>query len=149
MKILLILSALFAGASPYTYQKCELARVLQSKGLDGYHGYSLANWVCLVQYESSYDTHAINHNRRGRIVVSTDYGLFQINSYWWCDDGQTPNTHNGCHKRCADFLNNNIDDDIVCVKRVVRDRQGMNAWYGWKNNCKGQDLSHFLDGCNI
>ncbi|GCB82082.1 hypothetical protein scyTo_0021938 [Scyliorhinus torazame] len=44
-----------------------------------------------------------------------------------------------------DFLNSDIINDILCAKRVVRDSQGMGAWYGWKDNCRNRDLSHFLD----
>ncbi|XP_038657282.1 lysozyme C-1-like [Scyliorhinus canicula] len=149
MKILLILSVLLAVATPKVYQKCELARVLRGNGLDGFHRYSLANWVCLVQYESNYNTNAIGRNRKHGVIVSSDYGIFQINSYWWCNDGQTLNTRNRCHKNCNDFLNSDITDDIECAKRVVRDPQGMYAWYGWQNNCANRDLSHFLDECHL
>ncbi|XP_078088200.1 lysozyme C-1-like [Mustelus asterias] len=149
MKTLVILSALLAVASPYVYSKCELARTFWRNGLDGYQGYSLADWVCLAQYESTYDTEAIGRNRRGGVVVSSDYGILQINSYWWCDDHQTRNTRNGCHRNCNDFLDRDITNDIECAKRVVRDFQGMNAWYGWKNNCKNRDLSRFLAECNL
>uniref|UniRef100_UPI00398F5004 lysozyme C, milk isozyme-like n=1 Tax=Pristiophorus japonicus TaxID=55135 RepID=UPI00398F5004 len=149
MKTFFILSALLAVASPYVYEKCELARVLRNNGLDGFHGYSLANWVCLIQYESSYNTRAIGRNSRAGQIVSSDYGIFQINSYWWCDDGQTQNSRNGCRRSCDDYINDNIADDIQCAKSVVSDPQGMNAWYGWKNNCKIRNLDNFLRECNL
>lgn len=50
--------------------------------------------VCLTEWESHYNTQAVNHN-----VGSTDYGIFQINSRWWCDDHQTQ-TANGCRIDC-------------------------------------------------
>ena len=32
---------------------------------------------------------------------STYYGIFQINSKWWCNDGKTPNAVDGCHVSCS------------------------------------------------
>ncbi|XP_067848356.1 lysozyme C-1-like [Heptranchias perlo] len=151
MKTFFILSALLAVASPYIYEKCELARVLRKNGLDGYRGYSLANWVCLVQYESSYNTRVVGRNRRGGRTLSSDYGLFQISSIGWCDDGRTQyskNPKNGCGSKCDDYINDNIADDIQCAKRVVTP-QGMNAWYGWKKKCKSRNLGNFLRDCNL
>lgn len=51
--------------------------------------------VCLSKWESQYNTAAINHNSDG----STDYGIFQINSRWWCNDDRTP-TSNACNINC-------------------------------------------------
>ncbi|XP_041067897.1 lysozyme C-1-like [Carcharodon carcharias] len=111
MKTFLILSALLTGAIPYVYQKCELAHLLHKNGLDGYRGYSLANWVCLVQHESNYNTSIVGHNRRDGKTLSSDYGIFQINSIRWCEDGQTQNSkklRNGCRKSCKDVSFTNL-----------------------------------------
>ncbi|XP_042365126.1 lysozyme C II-like [Plectropomus leopardus] len=136
---------LVALASAKEYERCELARVLKAHGMHGYYGTSLADWVCLSYYESRYKTTAINHNRGG----STDYGIFQINSYWWCDDGQTPGSKNGCHISCSEVLTDDISVAITCAKRVVRDPQGIEAWVAWKNNCKNHDISSFVEGCGV
>ncbi|XP_078126894.1 lysozyme C-like [Sander vitreus] len=73
-----------ALANARVYTRCQWARVLKNYGMDGYRGISLAEYeqegVCLSKWESSYNTAAINHNTDG----STDYGIFQINSRWWC-----------------------------------------------------------------
>lgn len=52
--------------------------------------------VCLSKWESGYTTTAINHNADG----STDYGIFQINSRWWCNNDVTP-TSNACSIKCS------------------------------------------------
>ncbi|KAI7793056.1 hypothetical protein IRJ41_003303 [Triplophysa rosa] len=62
-------------------------------GISGYAGASLGDWVCFQYWESRYNTAATNRNRDG----STDYGIFQINSQYWCDDGCTPGRI--CHER--------------------------------------------------
>ena len=47
--------------------------------------------LCLTKWESSYNTKATNYNPSSE---STDYGIFQINSKWWC---KTPKAVDGCH----------------------------------------------------
>ncbi|EPQ14649.1 Lysozyme C, milk isozyme [Myotis brandtii] len=79
------------------FSKCELARQLKAHGMDGFHGYSLANWVCMAEHESSFDTRAFNgRNSNG----SSDYGIFQINNKWWCKDNKHP-SKNACNIMCS------------------------------------------------
>ncbi|XP_053318730.1 lysozyme C-like [Spea bombifrons] len=98
--------------------------------------------VCLAKHESDYSTTAINDNGPSR-----DYGIFQINSKWWCDDGKTPGSKNACGISCQRLLDDNILDDIECAKRVVSDPNGMGAWVAWRKKCKGKDLSPYTAGC--
>uniref|UniRef100_A0A8D2D799 lysozyme n=1 Tax=Sciurus vulgaris TaxID=55149 RepID=A0A8D2D799_SCIVU len=91
---LLLLSVLAQGK---VYDRCELARTLKRLGMDGYRGISLANWMCLAKWESGYNTRATNYNRGDQ---STDYGIFQINSRYWCNDGKTPRAVNACGISC-------------------------------------------------
>uniref|UniRef100_A0A8D0BK00 Glycosyl hydrolases family 22 (GH22) domain-containing protein n=1 Tax=Salvator merianae TaxID=96440 RepID=A0A8D0BK00_SALMN len=147
MKVLclVLLCILIAGNEAKVFERCELATVLKRGGLDGYRGYSLGNWVCMAYHESRYDSRAVGPpNWDG----SRDYGIFQINSRWWCDNGQQP-TANGCGKPCSAFTTDNISEDIVCAKRIVQDPQGMDAWVAWKKYCKGTDLSQWTHGCRI
>lgn len=53
--------------------------------------------VCLAKWESSYNTRATNYNPGSQ---STDYGIFQINSRYWCNDGKTPGAVNTCNVSC-------------------------------------------------
>ncbi|XP_077185471.1 lysozyme C, milk isozyme-like [Paroedura picta] len=124
-------------------QRCQLVRILRNAGMDGFHGYSLANWICLADHESGYDTSAVGPpNWDG----SRDYGIFQINSRWWCSNGEG-RTADGCHTSCSSFLNNDISDDIACAKRIVQDPNGIGAWVAWRRYCKGRDLSQYVAGC--
>ncbi|XP_034956562.1 lysozyme C-3 [Zootoca vivipara] len=136
---------LLAGNEAKVYERCELAARLKQGGMDGYHRVSLANWLCAAYHESRFNTRAVGPpNSDG----SRDYGIFQINSRWWCDNGHRP-TANGCRSSCNAFLNDDITNDINCVKRIVRDPQGMNAWVAWRTYCKGQDLSKWTRGCRL
>ncbi|XP_075993467.1 lysozyme C II-like [Genypterus blacodes] len=141
----LVFLLLVALAQAKVYQRCEWAKVLKDHGMDGYHGYSLANWVCLSKWESGYNTQATNHNTGG----STDYGIFQINSRYWCEDYQTPGGRNVCNILCSQLLTNDVSVAITCAKRVVQDPNGIRAWVAWRNHCENRDLSSYVAGCQL
>ncbi|XP_070791152.1 lysozyme C, milk isozyme-like [Pituophis catenifer annectens] len=143
--LLTLLFLLIAANEAKVFTKCELASLLKRQGMEGYHGYKLGDWICMAYHESRYNTQAVGPpNTDG----SRDYGIFQINSRWWCNNNQGP-TANGCHKPCSAFLNDDITDDIICAKRIVRDPQKMDAWVAWRNHCKGRDLSEWTRGCQL
>lgn len=114
--------------------------------MDGYHGISLANWMCLAKWESDYNTKATNYNPGDE---STDYGIFQINSRYWCNNGKTPKAVNACGISCEALLQNDIAEAVTCAKRVVRDPQGIRAWVAWRNHCQGRDLTQYVSGCGV
>ncbi|XP_071376788.1 lysozyme C II-like [Centroberyx affinis] len=141
----LVFLLLAAVASARVYDHCEWARVLKAHGMDGYYGHSLANWVCLSKWESDYNTEAIHHNSDG----STDYGIFQINSRYWCEDYRTPGGKNVCGILCSELLTGDVSIAIRCAKRVVQDPNGIGAWVAWRNHCQYQDLSSYVAGCGV
>ncbi|XP_030054233.1 lysozyme C, milk isozyme-like [Microcaecilia unicolor] len=113
--------------------KCEVVEAARWAGLDGVKGYSAANYACLAYYASYYDT-SLNNS-------PTEFGIFQINGDWWCNYNWEENKP--CNILCSDLLDSNIYDDILCVKRIVQDPNGLDAWTPWVQNCKGKDLSAF------
>uniref|UniRef100_A0A182PRC9 Lysozyme n=1 Tax=Anopheles epiroticus TaxID=199890 RepID=A0A182PRC9_9DIPT len=108
-----------------TFTKCELVKALYSRGIPKK---SLPDWVCLVQWESSFRTTATHVNDDG----STDYGIFQINNQYWCDSSYGSNA-------CRYLLTDDISDDIKCAK-LIYSQHRFEAWYGWVQHCKGQSL---------
>ncbi|XP_068128853.1 lysozyme C [Hyperolius riggenbachi] len=128
------------------YEKCELAKAMKMLGLDGYKGYNLGNWVCTAYYESRFNTNSINFNSGDN---STDYGILQINSRWWCNDNKTPRAHNACGIDCKELLSNDISKSVKCAKRVVQDPAGMSAWVAWRTYCKGKDLTEWTRDCKL
>ncbi|XP_011925528.1 PREDICTED: sperm acrosome-associated protein 5 isoform X2 [Cercocebus atys] len=100
--------------------------------------------LCMAHYESGFDTAFVDHNPDG----SSEYGIFQLNSAWWCDNGITP-TKNLCHMDCHDLLNRHILDDIMCAKQIVSSQNGLSAWTSWRRHCSGHDLSEWLKGCDM
>ncbi|XP_030599106.1 lysozyme C-like [Archocentrus centrarchus] len=144
MRTLFVLFLLAAVATAKVFERCDWARKLKASGMDGYRGISLANWVCLTKHESNFNTGATNRNTDG----STDYGIFQINNRWWCDNGSFRSS-NACKTSCRALLSDDVTAAINCAKRVVRDPQGISAWYAWRDHCQGRDLSSYLAGCRL
>ncbi|XP_056404704.1 lysozyme C-1-like [Hyla sarda] len=135
--IVLVLSAITTGG--WVIDRCSVVRAVRSSGIAGYKGYTEGDYVCLVRYASNYET-SLNRS-------PTEYGAFQINSYFWCDDYKTPGHRNACGISCAALLDTNLADDLRCVKRIVQDPNGLDAWQAWTRNCKGRDNSYFTVGC--
>merc|ERR1712038_848996 len=127
-----------------TFQKCDLASQLLASGYSSFTKSNIGDWICLTYYESSWKTSSKggpNYND------SYDYGLFQINDYYWCYDSNNPK-YNDCNISCSKLLDDNIDDDATCASLIYK-RHGFDAWYGWINNCKGKDVSSWTSGCNL
>ncbi|KAK9407481.1 lysozyme C milk isozyme-like [Crotalus adamanteus] len=143
--VLTLLFLLIACSEAKIYTKCELASILKQNRMDGYFGYSLGNWICLAFHASKYNTHLVIGPNKDR---GSNYGIFQINSRYWCKSNQGP-TNNLCRKPCSAFLTDDITADIACAKRIVRDPLRMNAWAGWKKHCKGTNLSKWTSGCRL
>uniref|UniRef100_A0A7M4E9H9 Sperm acrosome membrane-associated protein 3 n=1 Tax=Crocodylus porosus TaxID=8502 RepID=A0A7M4E9H9_CROPO len=142
--LLSVLAGLLAGCAGKIFQRCELAQALHEAGMNGFHGYSLPDWLCMAFFESGFDTGTVVHEPDG----SSNNGIFQINSRLWCNDYKTSSS-NLCHMHCSDLLTSNIKDDIVCAMHIVQQPQGMGIWMSWRQRCKGQDLSIWVEGCNV
>ncbi|NXC72581.1 LYSC1 protein, partial [Anhinga anhinga] len=121
--LLLLLALLTTVTKAKVCSQCELAHLLQEEGLNGYGGYSLANWLCMAFYRSTFNMAA----QSIKADSSADYGIFQISSQQWCTDNHSPSS-NRCRMACRDLLSSNITDDIIYAKRIVRNPQGIDAW---------------------
>lgn len=93
----------------------------------------ISNWVCLMESESGMNTQLVTGPKT---ASSYSFGIFQINSAKWCSRG-----HSGgiCNKRCEDFANDDITDDIECAKKI-QSMEGFKAWDGWMKKCKNKPL---------
>ncbi|XP_037954116.1 lysozyme c-1 isoform X2 [Teleopsis dalmanni] len=123
-----------------TYMRCELAKDLILK-------YQISktfvsNWICLVEHESRYDTSAITAEPN----ETKNYGIFQINSKNYCRTGRRGGR---CNKKCEDFTDDIIDDDMECAKTIF-DNEGFKYWRGWRTSCRNtQNLPNLNLACNI
>lgn len=86
MKVFAIISFAFIAfvGTTYgrTYTKCELAREFYF--VHGFSKESLPDWICLTEFESRFNTAAVNGPNTNN---SYDYGLFQVNNKCWCVTG--------------------------------------------------------------
>ncbi|XP_047688227.1 pleckstrin homology domain-containing family M member 1-like isoform X4 [Prionailurus viverrinus] len=90
-----LVSCLVAINEAKLINRCDLARVLHKEDLDGFEGYSLSDWLCLAFVESNFNLSKVNENADG----SFDYGIFQINSHYWCNDYKS-HSENICREDC-------------------------------------------------
>ncbi|XP_052763260.1 lysozyme c-1-like [Mya arenaria] len=127
-------------AHGYRYTKCGLADALRRENIPERE---LHKWVCMAEYESSFNTLATHVNRGGS---STDYGLFQINSLWNCDPKDGRRTRNGCGHPCSDFQNTDLSDDVACINKLRKWHRGWGFSYGYKAHCQDK-TSAYLSEC--
>ncbi|XP_018016907.1 lysozyme c-1 [Hyalella azteca] len=139
--ILLAVVSLSPPSSGKVYSQCELAKEL--KCVYGFAESSLADWVCLVQHASAYNTTALTVN--GGRPRSRNYGLFQITDYYWCESAIGTNE---CNIACSRLADDDIADDVACAKEIFR-RQQFRAWSGWRSYCENKNLSSYTRGCNL
>ncbi|XP_032255598.1 lysozyme-like protein 6 [Phoca vitulina] len=118
-----LVSCLIATSQASLIDRCDLARVLYKEDLDGFEGYSLADWPCLAFVESKFNISKVNENADG----SFDYGIFQINSHYWCNDYRS-HSEDICHEDCQDLLSPNLLSIISCTKKIVSGAGGMKNW---------------------
>jgi lysozyme C len=103
--------------------ECQIASYLRKSG---FPEYSVPTMVCISKYESSYNCDATHKNTDG----STDYGLMQINSYYWCS-GDSMSKYNSCGTTCSSLLN--CQSNTNCAY-IVWKQQGYTAWYAYKSH---------------
>lgn len=110
-----------AGYQTNIQSQCQVASYLRNSG---FPESSIGPMVCISKYESSYNCDAKNTNTD----ASSDYGLFQINSYYWCS-GDPQSKYNECGISCSSLYN--CQSNSNCAYKVWK-QQGYNAWYGYK-----------------
>lgn len=128
------------------FEKCELAKILEDK--HAMPREDVKSWVCIAQYESTFNSGAINHfNWDG----SKDYGLFQLNNKYWCGADYGKNV---CKMPCSDLLDDDLTDDMACIKKVIKDTErwkgkgtGLTAWVAYVNRCQNRNLDEYMAEC--
>nr|DBA22274.1 TPA: hypothetical protein GDO54_013313 [Pyxicephalus adspersus] len=119
MKIIALFLLVALASGTWALHKCTIMRAIKRGNVIGIKGYTLGDYMCLVHYASYYD-HTLNRS-------PSEYGIFQVNSYWWCADGHSF-SHNLCGVSCDDLLDRDLRDDVNCLRRIVRDPNGLGAW---------------------
>lgn len=128
---ILIVASVRSPAEGKILEQCEAVRELERARISRTF---ISNWVCLMQSESGLNTRLVTGPKSP--MDSYSYGVFQINSAKWCGEGFVGGQ---CNKRCEDFANDDIRDDIVCANKIFN-RDGFKAWDGWVKKCKKKPL---------
>ncbi|XP_078264734.1 lysozyme C, tracheal isozyme-like [Rhinoraja longicauda] len=125
MKVLALLSLLLATTSAEWLSRCAVVDAVRNSKLVDNDLYSVGDWVCMAYMESGYNTNDVTYDRKGSgLIWSGNYGIFQINSYWWCNVPGLPNAGNTCGVHCRDLFD--LQASIDCAALVVV-QQGMEA----------------------
>ncbi|XP_003414557.1 lysozyme-like protein 6 [Loxodonta africana] len=139
-----LVSCLLAINQAIIMHRCDVAKLLYKEDLHGFEGYPLSAWLCLAFVESKFNTSKIKENADG----SFDYGIFQINSHYWCND-YLSHSENLCHTDCIELLNPDLLSTVNCVKKIMSGGGGLNNWIEWKLHCSGRPLSYWMTGCRL
>ncbi|XP_050691494.1 lysozyme C-like [Eriocheir sinensis] len=147
MLMAVVVVAVVGVAQGKIFSKCELAKELET--IHHIKRDDVKNWVCIAQYESTFNTAAINHaNWDG----SKDYGLFQLNNKYWC--GDESGGKNVCGIPCSALLDSDLTDDLRCIKKIIRDTErwkgkgtALTAWVAYVNKCQNRNLDEYMSEC--
>nr|XP_060616850.1 lysozyme C, milk isozyme-like [Anolis sagrei ordinatus] len=72
------------------------------------------------------------------------YGIFRLKSTQSCKNGRT-RTINRCKTACNMFLDDDIRDDVACLKRVVRNK--LESWPHFKKYCNRNRIGYIFAQC--
>nr|AEV91334.1 chicken-type lysozyme [Mierspenaeopsis hardwickii] len=138
----LVLVVFVVASEAKVFRKCELASLLENRFRLSRD--EIKNWVCIAEYESSFNTATINDKNRNK---STDYGIFQINNKYWCDNNYGKNV---CGIACSELLSDDITTSLRCAQTVRRDTEkfsGYKAWVAYNRKCKNRNLDQYMAEC--
>ncbi|XP_035430172.2 mucin-2 [Spodoptera frugiperda] len=126
--------ALLSVVGARIYERCELARELESLGV---HPDDISTWVCIAYHESRFDTNANN-------PYSGDHGIFQISELYWCGPGKA------CGLPCSALRDEDISNDVECALIVHEEHtrlqgNGFLAWVVYPQHCKHNTKKYLVD----
>ena len=147
--------------SLYIKDICEFRTMLETyfgKYFDQFNGTlnPIDNLLCIMQHESSFDLRAIGNkniqDKDNECYTSRDFGILQFSECYWCLDNKDFEK-SFCQKKCSDFLDENLLDDLACFKEVFSELlnyfqpglgvKGFTPWTAWGESCQckaGQKL---------
>lgn len=128
--VVLVTLALLRPIDARIVGQCDAVKELSKAGISKtFH----SNWVCLIQNVSGFRTDLVTGPQT---ASSYAFGIFQISSRKYCVRGRAGGV---CNKKCEDFLNDDIADDVACAVKIFN-AEGLKYWDGWRMKCKGKKL---------
>uniref|UniRef100_A0A5F8G1P2 Lactose synthase B protein n=1 Tax=Monodelphis domestica TaxID=13616 RepID=A0A5F8G1P2_MONDO len=86
--------------------------------------------ICVTFHSSGFNTQ-IKVSNNG----NTEYGIFQISNNGWCAEKQEDVAKSTCGILCSKLLDDDINDDIVCAKKIIEQPKGIDYWKAHKTFC--------------
>jgi hypothetical protein len=134
------LFANISGATPQPYHEneslralaCTVATVIQN--YKPMSEYDIQTALCIANYESRFRSSAVSENRDDEgNLLSTDWGIFQINDKWQLPDKRKPNCY-------AMHINEKLRTDVAtnarCAAEIfAQSGDNFNAWTTWRTHC--------------
>ncbi|KAJ7317589.1 hypothetical protein JRQ81_003751 [Phrynocephalus forsythii] len=134
---------LFAVNEARVFELCELFYLLRSLGLDNYQNIDVKHFVCVALFPSKMNTHYYE-NENGHPY----YGIFHLKGTEWCSNGKDKSP-NKCTMDCNKLLDDDIKDDVACVKQVASSKAGMKSWTHYNDDCTTDVLSYIFMRCTF
>ncbi|XP_030385371.1 uncharacterized protein LOC115632382 [Scaptodrosophila lebanonensis] len=139
--LLLLLQLSFSAGK--VFDRCELSQLLQRQF--GMPASQAATLVCIAQHSSSLNTATFGG---GSGPGGGSHGLFQISDVYWCSP---PGQGAGCGVSCARLRDDDISDDVQCVRKIFAEHQrisgdGFTAWQAYEQYCR-HDAASYVAGC--
>lgn len=124
--ILLLLSVFLINFSySKKFDRYDVAKALFDGGLS-----NITTFVCMANKLSGLDSSLLYTTKEG----ARGFGIFQFFHPYWCEINENGG---GCNIECNKFLDDDLKDDIECVRKVL-DTQGINAWKDTYNACRDE-----------
>uniref|UniRef100_A0ABM5FPS2 Lysozyme C, milk isozyme-like n=1 Tax=Pogona vitticeps TaxID=103695 RepID=A0ABM5FPS2_9SAUR len=125
------------------FEPCELFYLLRSLGLDNHQNIGVKHFVCIALYPSNLNTLYFD-------VVDgyPRYGIFNLKGREWCSSGKEESL-NKCEINCDKFLDDDIKDDVACVKKIVSSKAGIKSWPTHNEHCNINVLSYIFTRCSF
>ncbi|XP_062827727.1 lysozyme C, milk isozyme [Anolis carolinensis] len=132
---------LFVTNKSKIHHACDVYYTLKLLGMDPFNRIYSEQFVCAADYSSKLDTFYYE-NTRG----TPRYGIFQISGLEWCNNGRHKSP-NKCNTSCDNFLDDDIVDDALCVKKIVASTKNMKAWPVYQKYCTRTIVNRYYLAC--
>ncbi|XP_063709657.1 uncharacterized protein LOC134838122 [Culicoides brevitarsis] len=129
MKTLFLLLVTFVFTNAKNYNRCDFFKELTEKFNIAEE--TAAKISCIAE-KSVFETNRVVYHppqeEHSFLSSHPNYGIFQINSKYWCSE-----VGNGgiCKINCQKLIDDDLEDDIECLKKIVGDFQNDNWGEPW------------------
>lgn len=108
-----LLAYVITNTIPLKLSKCEIATQFRNKG---FNQHDLRFSLCYAQLKK-FEFSALAYYKEKNSKAILLYGMFPITTPW-CANSTTSAEMSICKSDCQQMLDNDIEDDILCLKKI-------------------------------